>query len=554
MKKADGVWAVTAPPVAKSAARVEISARIGTGMITGTIDDAILKIGDKPVRLSGVRRIEFKTKPVVLLADGKTTIEGEIVGLGTTEIEVGGQKIKLDLSKATQITVQAAPEVVSVSATVVATVDGKEVARTETRIIVRDANKLAPADPSSVVITPPALAEDKVIKKLPEVFSDVVVGGGGRYLIFHMPKLKKLAVFDVTEARVTKYIPLAEEDITYTAGLDCIIIGLKKAGKLERWSLTTFELEKSATPPFNEEIVAVQMGHASNGPLMANGQFFDLATFRQLPITRQKDAGWEANARLVISADGTVFTRWGEEARSFLLEGGELKRYESGSLGHVVPGPDGRSVYTAKGVLSRMLTRANADDATYGYCVPAVRGDYFVSLSPAEGGKGGGFTIFLRGLKQPIGKLDKAEHGLTFDSWERGGPVSLDAWRRVYFVPDAKVIAVLPLSNDQVVLHKFDADAALEKSGMDYLIVTSKPPTEAKAGATLTYPIKVKAKDKKVTYQLDSGPKGMAVSAAGEVTWAVPADATPGPHDVILTVRTESGQEVFHTFAVRVVK
>ena len=42
----------------------------------------------------------------------------------------------------------------------------------------------------------------------------------------------------------------------------------------------------------------------------------------------------------------------------------------------------------------------------------------------------------------------------------------------MYFVPDAKVIAVLPSSNDQVVLHKFDADAALEKSGQDYLIVT----------------------------------------------------------------------------------
>jgi hypothetical protein len=248
-----------------------------------------------------------------------------------------------------------------------------------------------------------------------------------------------------------------------------------------------------------------------------------------------------------------VFTRWGEECRTFVLEGGVLKRNEAGSLGHVLPGPDGRSVYTAKGVVSRTLRRADADDATYGYCVPAVRGDYFVSLSPAEDGKGGGFTIFLRGLKQPIGKLDKAEHGLTFDSWERGGPGSVDAWRRVYLVPDAKVIAVLPATNDQVVLHKFDADAALEKSGLDYLIVTSQPPVEVKTGATFTYPIKVKAKDKKVTYQLDSGPKGMTVSAAGVVTWTVPADAA-GNQDVILTVRTESGQEVFHTFAVKIVK
>ena len=87
------------------------------------------------------------------------------------------------------------------AATVIASVDGKEVARTESRIAVRDPAALAPADPSSVPITPPVISDDKVVKKLPEVFSEVVPGGGGRYLIFHMPKLKKLAVFDVNEAR-----------------------------------------------------------------------------------------------------------------------------------------------------------------------------------------------------------------------------------------------------------------------------------------------------------------------------------------------------------------
>src|SRR5205085_1402894 len=106
---------------------------------------------------------------------------------------------------------------------------------------------------------------------------------------------------------------------------------------------------------------------------------------------------------------------------------------------------------------------------------------------------------------------------------------------------------VLPVTNDQVVLHKFDPDAALEKSGLDYLLVTSQPQTEVKAGATFSYPIKVKSKDKKVSYQLDSGPKGMEVSAEGVVTWAVPADTPAGNHDVILTVRAGANQEIFHT-------
>ncbi len=557
MKKQDGLWVTTAAPAA-AAARVELSARFGTAEITGTTDDAVFKVGDKPMRLSGVRRIEFKSKASVLLVDGRTTVEGEITGLRPVEIDLAGQKVKIDLAKATGLIVQPAPEIVSVIATVVASVEGKEVARTEARLLMREATRLAPADANSVVITPPALTDDKVVKKLPDIFTDVVVGGGGRYLIFHLAKLKKLAVFDVNEARITKYIPLAEDDVTFTAGLDCVVIGLKQANRLERWSLTTFELEKSSPPPFNETITGVLMGCASKGPLVVNGFLLDLATFKMLPILSDKGSERPLGSALgrFASGDGTVFGSWKSnqspvETSTFVYEGGVVKRYEGGELMHAIPGPDGRSVYTAKGVVSSTLNRGDRDDATYGYCLPALRGDYFLSLSSANAGKGGGFTVYLRGLKQPVAKLDKAEHGLTFDGWDREG---FGPWKRVFLVPDAKVIAVLPPSNDQVVLHKFDADAALEKSGLDYLIVTSRPPAEVKAGTNFTYPIKIKANDKKVTFRLDNGPKGMAVSATGVVTWPAPADASEVKQEVILTVRTETGQEVFHVFTVQVLK
>lgn len=555
MKAKDGVWVATAPAAAKTAARLEISVRMGAGTIAGTIDDAVFTVGGKPMKLSGVRKIEFKPKPSVLLADGRTVVEGAIAGLGTVEVDVGGQKLKLDLAKATQATVQAAPEVASVSATVVATVDGKEVARFESRLPVKEETPIAVADPSTVKITPPKLDEEKVVKRLPDAFTDVVLGGGGRFLIFHLPKLKKLAVFDINQARVANYIPLTEEDITYAAGLDSLVIGLRKSGKLERWSLTTFELEKTAPPPFREDIKQVVMGHASNGPLVVNGQFLDLATFKPLQITTSKGP-WDPNLRPLVSGDGSVFTAWNtrlspSSSTAFVLEGTTLTRYDGGDLKHVAPGPDGLALFTGKGFVSRTLKHSNADDATYGYCLPAVRGDYFLSLTTGAGGKGGGFTIYLRGLKQHIAKLDSVNHGLTFDGWDReaSGP-----WERVFFIPDANVIVVLPPSNDQIVLHKFDADAALEKSGLDYLIVTSRPPREVKPGTTFTYPTKVKSKNAKVTYRVDSGPKGMQVSAAGVVTWTVPESATPGDQEIIMTIADGGGQEVFHTFTLRVAK
>lgn len=556
MTKAGEAFTATVTPVVKPAvALVELTARFGSGSVSGTVPDLVFTVGDKPVRLSGVRGVEFGPKPTVQLADGRTTLSGEVAGLGKAEVNVGGQKATFDLSKASKLAVQTVPEVATVRVAVVASVDGQEVARAEERVVIRDANVLRPADPSAVAIAAPPLTEDRVVKKLPEVFTDVVVGGGGRYLIFHMPKLKQLAVFDFNEAKVTKYIPLAEEGIAFAAGLDCVVIALKKSGKLERWSLTTFELEKSVSSPVREEIGSLALGHSSNGPLAIDGQFFDPATFKRLPIVDKDGKDASIGGGLVASGDGTVFTRWGGNGgASFTIDSGVVKRWDCGETWHLLPGPDGQRVYTGKGFVTRTLLRASADDEGYGYCLPAVRGDYFLSVVPDETvrkGKAGGFAVHLRGVKQPVVKMDKLAHGLIVDQFGRD---HYAMWKRVFFVPDAKVIAVLPSSNDQVVLYKVDPDAELEKSGQDYLLVTSQPPSDVKAGATLTYAVQVKAKDKKLGYTLDSGPKGMTVSAEGVVTWAVPADTPAGEQAVILTVRDGKGQEVFHTFKVRVVK
>ena len=96
--------------------------------------------------------------------------------------------------------------------------------------------------------------------------------------------------------------------------------------------------------------------------------------------------------------------------------------------------------------------------------------------------------------------------------------------------------------------------AALAKSGIDYFLVTSRPPQVAKRGSDFSYAIKVKVKEEKVTYRLDSGPAGMTVSPAGAVEWAVPAEGKEAESEVILTLRNGAGREIFHTFTLRLVK
>jgi hypothetical protein len=555
MTKANNEWVASAKPLAGPAAPVvELTVRIGGSSVTGTADDAELTVGGTKVKLSAVRKLVLGAKPVATLADGKT-LEGPVAGLRAVELRIGDQKVKLDLAKAGEIGARATDELPAVTATVVVVgADDKELARASAPVPIRRA--AGPGTPGG-----PDASAAKVTKQLPDTFSDAVVAGGGRYLVFQMPKLKKLAVFDIAEAKVVNYIPLAEDKATFAAGLDCVIVGLPSAGRLERWSLATFEREKNVSVA--GEIRGLLMGHAATWAVAVDGVFYDPVTLKPIPFKYDGTPAYkglrawiQAEQPLFPSADGTVYGNWNpnlspSDCGVRVIEGGEMRRHMNANLFHTIPGPDGRWVYTSKGVVTREMKYAHADDEKYGYCLPATSGDYFIGLTSAsERLTGGSFTVYHRGVKGPIGRIEQADHGLKFEGWgrERYGP-----WRRVFFVPEAKVIAVLPESNDRVVLHKFDIDVALEKSGLDYLFVASTPPRAAKPGAPLTYPLATKSKHGGVTYKVDSGPKGMTVSATGVVTWAVPADAT-GEQTVVLSVKDKAGNEAFHSFALKITK
>jgi hypothetical protein len=64
-----------------------------------------------------------------------------------------------------------------------------------------------------------------------------------------LPKSKKLAVIDVDEAAINRYIPLTEDRIVYAAGLHKLVVGLTAKGILERWDLQTREKELTRPVP-----------------------------------------------------------------------------------------------------------------------------------------------------------------------------------------------------------------------------------------------------------------------------------------------------------------
>src|SRR5262249_37435105 len=148
--------------------------------------------------------------------DGKT-FEGRVSGLGPLEVRLGKEVLHLNLTSATEIQFESATPTPAVTCTVLARLGDKEVGRVSKSLTFGELVSIrlpSKEDPVAVGadIKAPLLEKEKVTRTLPAPATDAVMGGGGRFLILHLPKLRKLALFDVSAAKITGYIPLGGDD------------------------------------------------------------------------------------------------------------------------------------------------------------------------------------------------------------------------------------------------------------------------------------------------------------------------------------------------------
>src|SRR5262249_39234671 len=222
-----------------------------------------------------------------------------------------------------------------------------------------------------------------------------------------------------------------------------------------------------------------------------------------------------------------------------------------------MPGPDGRTLYapgrlyTAEG---KPLGEHVGGHGKMVWYLPALQGPYYLSLNQVQGA---GFaqstlslSVYITGNGRPLVTLPQLDGLSGLVDWVSGSTQPFE--RHVFLIPEAKLLVILPATKDKLVLHPFDLDKLLEKSGADYLFVQSQPVTMAVRGQEYVYPLIVRSKKGGVKVKLESGPKGMQVTSAGRLTWSVPKDFTETEADVLLSVSDDSGQEVFHRFKLTV--
>jgi len=429
-----------------------------------------------------------------------------------------------------------------------------------------------PAAPPALVIKPSPLKADKESRPLPGTVGAVALGGGGRFLFLHLPAQRQLAVFDVNEAKVVKYLPVAEDNPKFAAGAEKLVVYLPGANVLQRWDLATLEREVTVTNPVSGTVHVLLLGSASRGPLVIGAAgggrgltFLDPLTFKELEY-RYTDGQPGRGVRFEnypptvrISADGRVLTMWTpglspSGLHSLVLEGRTLRdHYEHTSVGYNLPGPDGKTLFTPGQLYTAELKPLGQRKGGFGAAVwylPAAHGKFYLSVNEKKLGgvarSSLSVAVHLLGDERPLVTLPQLDGLEGLIDWQTGRTSGFE--RHVHFIPDAKLIVVLPSTNDKLQLFRFDLDEALEKSGIDYLYVASTPPQRIKAGSDLVYQVQTRSKKGGVKYKLESGPPGMTLTPAGRLSWRVPADHAQAETDVLIAVSDVSGQEVFHTF------
>jgi hypothetical protein len=301
---------------------------------------------------------------------------------------------------------------------------------------------------------------------LPGQARDVCVGGGGRYLILHVPTARKLVVFDTSTLKVARTLAVTTDDLLFAAGMDKLVVVYPVEKSIVRYALATLKYEADAPLETTQRPTFAAMGSGTAGPLVLGGvpsqmnasrmalTFLDLETFKEVKIDKAEgdfQVTTAAPAHLRVSADGRTLGLWRAE---LLPSGVQIARlagntirgaYKADSAGEVTPGPDGQKVYTEQGVYD--LDARPEDSRTP--VVPALEGTGHLSVSGPAAGKR---TVRVWGpaADKPLATFDDLPgfNGQR-DPFQRDNPnLALD--HRLFWVPPARVLILVPPAADRL--------------------------------------------------------------------------------------------------------
>jgi len=555
---------------------VETFVTFPEGSISFLVPNQMIQVGDKQLRLGNLRQLILETPATAVDVDG-TRFQGEIKDLERLRGSLGtGSPLDVSLEGArrleftqrqVQLTLPYRLVVQAPGASVVEQdgvfelkghyFDPDESAR------VQIVNAVASTETSMDV----KFQEERVDIPLPAEFSDVVAGGGGRFLILHLPSLEKLAVVDVPKAEIVKYIPLQSSKVLFAAGRHRLVILYSATRLAEVWNLDSLQEEKVKLLPMEGVILNAVMGYNSEGPLLlriAESSATSARTrmaavdpvsldFRVLKQTVNANQKADDNIRMRASGNGELFGMWkrGSSPTGVVvasIDGQELRGvYQHESRGVILPSADGSFLATGRGLMTPGLKPFQEDPYSWKLHVPAYEGAFYIRVERNDNTQTDELHLRARGLSSNIRVLEGLKLGKD-PRWNQTFP-SRD--KRIHWVPQGGFLAYLPESNQKVVVQKIDIDEEIKTLRVPYLFVASSPQTRVKKGDFFHYQIDCRSNAPLTSFELASGPEGMRLDSEGRLTWNVPLTPERTHVGVITKISTRDGRSLYHSFTLQ---
>lgn len=336
--------------------------------------------------------------------------------------------------------------------------------------------KLVHESAGRLPISPPEMKDPHIELGLPGPIRDACVAGGGRFIIFHCPTVKKLAIFDVNSLKIEHSITVNSDDILFAASMEKLLVIYPDEKVVLRYSLATFKLETDVSLEVRQRATAAAMGSGTAGPLILGGipaqnnaskmalTFLDLETMKEIAIDKAEGdfkVSFGAAAHLRVSADGRSIGAWLAQLRPSGLQIARLEgntiggSYLAETVGHVTPGPDGQTMFTEKGMYTSKGQPTGKREAV----VPSVHGNWYLTIAPAAKGPAGAqrVNVWQMGQDTPIAELaDLPGFDGKRDPFERDNPtLALD--RKLFLVPEAKILLVIPPAANKLHVYRIEA-------------------------------------------------------------------------------------------------
>jgi hypothetical protein len=388
----------------------------------------------------------------------------------------------------------------------------------------------------------------RVVIPLGGMAQSCAVGGGGRYILI-ATDTGRIVIYDAQKRAVAKEISGLPGNVKIAAGATRFLLIQPSERMVQRWNLTTLTRELTVNLPQDWNIQSACMGSASEGPVLI-GMYetlamLDLATMNAIDVKAPSMSGAFFSHAGRASADGRQFGfLHGPHNQGVSLSAATRNGASRFDVHDGFPSFDGSFIFASQGVLSANRVPIEGDFRDLPVRVPAAdHPDFMLQCCPHREWVAGPASIRRYSNPTPVVVLPV----IPELAWSDREVSSLHLEERTFLLASRGQLAIISPQGDRLVIYPVD----LFKGVANGVQVISVAPALAERGKPLSYQIECKSRTA-LTFSLLGGPDGASVSSKGLVEWAVPPNYAERRASIVISIKPQGGDEVFHTLALDV--